>query len=116
MTQLVVIPETEVTEDMIRYSMPGDCCAGAISLTILESTGLFPVIWDNTAHLFKTKYGQDQFADLRHDDDKYQKVEENQFNVSESQTISGNGLCSFIRNRTLTPQNLSKSLQPTLAS
>ena len=76
MTQVVTIPETEVTEDMIKYSMPGDCTACGISITILERTGLFPVIWDNIAYLFKTQNGQYKFADLRHDDDKYQKVEE----------------------------------------
>ena len=76
MTQIVTIPEIEVTEDMIKYSMPGDCIACGIAITILERIGLFPVIWDNIVYLFKTQNGQYKFADLRHDDDKCQKVEE----------------------------------------
>ena len=38
MTRSIPIPEIEITQDMIKYSMPGDCCACAISLTILENT------------------------------------------------------------------------------
>ena len=76
MTQLVTISETEVTEDMIRYSMPGDCCACAISLTILESTRLFPVIWDDTANIFRTSNDQKVFADYLHDDNKDLLIEE----------------------------------------
>lgn len=76
MTQTVKIPETEVTEDLIKYSMPGDCTACGIAITILENTGFFPVIWDDVVYLFKTQNGQYKFADLRHDDDKCEKVEE----------------------------------------
>ena len=76
MTQLITIPEIEVTEDMIKYSMPGDCTACCIAITLLEGIGLYPVIWDDIVYLFKSQNGQYKFAELRHDDDKCQKVEE----------------------------------------
>ena len=75
MTQPITIPETDITQDMIRYSMPGDCCACAISLTILENTGLYPVLWDDTAYIFKTSNDQHVFANYLHDDNKNHLIE-----------------------------------------
>ena len=75
MAQIVSIPETEITQDMIRYSMPGDCCACAISLTILENTALYPVLWDDTAYIFKTSNDQNAFANYLHDDNKNPLIE-----------------------------------------
>lgn len=75
MTQIVSIPETEITQDMIRYSMPGDCCGCAISLTILENTGLHPVLWDDTAYIFRTSNDQNVFANYLHDDNENLLIE-----------------------------------------
>lgn len=69
MTQTVKIPETEVTEDMIRYSMPGDCCACAIALTIQESTGFYPVIWADTVYVFGTSHDQRLYANYLNERD-----------------------------------------------
>ena len=75
MTQLVTISETEVTEDMIRYSMPGDCCACAIALTILESTGLYPVVWADTVYVFGTSHDQRLFASYLNERDDQLEIE-----------------------------------------
>ena len=75
MTRSIPIPEIEITQDMIRYSMPGDCCACAISLTILENTGLHPVLWDDTAYIFRTSNDQNVFANYLHDDNKNPLIE-----------------------------------------